>query len=116
MYYKLGKTSHGLKPDLFKSCMVPRPIGWISTLNTLRRQNIAPYSQFQNVTFNPPIVMFSANQSSLGNREDTVLKAEQTGEFVWNMCSCDLREAMNFSAQELAPAVSEIEAAGWWSL
>lgn len=112
MYYEPGKTPHGLKHDPFKSCVVPRPIGWISTLDTQGRQNIAPYSQFQNVTFDPPIVMFAANQSSLGNRKDTVHNAEQTGEFVWNMCSWDLREAMNISAQELAPGISEIEAAG----
>jgi flavin reductase (DIM6/NTAB) family NADH-FMN oxidoreductase RutF len=112
MYYEPGKTHHGLKHDPFKSCVVPRPIGWISTLDTKGNQNIAPYSQFQNVTFDPPIVMFAANQSSSGNRKDTVHNAEQTGEFVWNMCSWDLREAMNISAQELPPGVSEIEAAG----
>ena len=69
MYYEPGKTHHGLKHDPFKSCVVPRPIGWISTLDTKGNQNIAPYSQFQNVTFDPPIVMFAANQSSSGNRK-----------------------------------------------
>jgi flavin reductase (DIM6/NTAB) family NADH-FMN oxidoreductase RutF len=112
MYYEPGKSHHGLKHDPFKSCVVPRPIGWISTLDAAGVPNLAPYSQFQNVTFDPPIVMFAANQNSSGNRKDTVHNAEQTGEFVWNMCSWDLREAMNISAQELPPGVNEIEAAG----
>ena len=61
MYYEPGVTPHGLPHDPFKSCVVPRPIGWISTVDIEGRHNLAPYSQFQNVTFNPPIVMFSAN-------------------------------------------------------
>ena len=59
MYYEPGVTPHGLPHDPFKSCVVPRPIGWISTLDSQGRHNLAPYSQFQNVTFDPPIVMFS---------------------------------------------------------
>ncbi|MEX1165965.1 MAG: flavin reductase family protein, partial [Hydrogenophaga sp.] len=54
MYYEPGKTPHGLPHDPFKSCVVPRPIGWISTVDALGRDNLAPYSQFQNVTFDPP--------------------------------------------------------------
>ena len=68
MYYEPGVTPHGLPHDPFKSCVVPRPIGWISTVDAQGRHNLAPYSQFQNVTFNPPIVMFSANQDTGGNR------------------------------------------------
>jgi hypothetical protein len=68
MYYEPGKTPHGLPHDPFKSCVVPRPIGWISTVDAQGRHNLAPYSQFQNVTFDPPIVMFSANQSTQGER------------------------------------------------
>ena len=112
MYYEPGKTPHGLKHDPFKSCVVPRPIGWISTVDADGRDNLAPYSQFQNVTFDPPIVMFSANQASDGRRKDSVRNAEQTGEFVWNMATWDLREAVNASAQELPPGVDEFEVAG----
>ena len=66
---------------------MPRPIGWISTVDADGNHNLAPSSQFQNVTFNPPIVMFAANQDSKGGRKDSVRNAEQTGEFVWNMTS-----------------------------
>lgn len=112
MYYEPGVTPHGLPHDPFKSCVVPRPIGWISTVDRQGRHNLAPYSQFQNVTFNPPIVMFSANQDTGGNRKDSVRNAEETGEFVWNMATNDLREAVNKTAEELPHGVDEFEHAG----
>lgn len=112
MYYEPGRTPHGLKYDPFKSCVVPRPIGWISTVDREGNHNLAPYNQFQNVTFDPPIVMFAANQDSKGVRKDSVRNAEDTGEFVWNMATWDLREAVNISAQELPHDVDEFERAG----
>ena len=112
MYYEPGVTPHGLPHDPFKSCVVPRPIGWISTVDSQGRHNLAPYSQFQNVTFNPPIVMFSANQNTAGGRKDSVRNAEETGEFVWNMATYALREAVNKSAEELSHGVDEFEHAG----
>jgi flavin reductase (DIM6/NTAB) family NADH-FMN oxidoreductase RutF len=74
--------------------------------------NLAPYSQFQNISFDPPIVMFAANQDSQGRRKDSVRNAEQLGEFVWNMATWELREAVNISAQELPHDVDEFEKAG----
>lgn len=112
MYYEPGQTPHGLPHDPFKSCVIPRPIGWISTVDAQGNDNLAPYSQFQNVTFDPPIVMFSANQNTQGMRKDSVNNAEQTGQFVWNMATYDLREAVNQSAQELPHGVDEFEIAG----
>ncbi len=112
MYYEPGVTPHGLPHDPFKSCVVPRPIGWISTVDRQGRHNLAPYSQFQNVTFNPPIVMFSANQNTGGERKDSVRNAEDTGEFVWNMATYALREAVNKSAEELPHGVDEFAHAG----
>ena len=112
MYYEPGVTPHGLPHDPFKSCVVPRPIGWISTVDREGRHNLAPYSQFQNVTFNPPIVMFSANQNTDGVRKDSVRNAEDTGQFVWNMATYALREAVNKSAEELPHGVDEFEHAG----
>ena len=112
MYYEPGVTPHGLPHDPFKSCVVPRPIGWISTVDSQGRHNLAPYSPFQNVTFNPPIVMFSANQNTGGQRKDSVRNAEETGEFVWNMATYALRDAVNKSAEELPHGVDEFEHAG----
>jgi flavin reductase (DIM6/NTAB) family NADH-FMN oxidoreductase RutF len=92
--------------------VIPRPIGWISTVDREGRCNLAPYSQFQNVTFNPPIVMFSANQTTDGQRKDSGRNAEDTGEFVWNMATWALREAVNITGEELPHGVDEFERAG----
>lgn len=112
MYYDPLKNDHGLPHDPFKSCVVPRPIGWISTISRDGIHNLAPFSQFQNLSFDPPYVMFAANQNSRGMKKDTVINIEQTGEFVYNMATYELREAVNLSAQELPPEVDEFEIAG----
>jgi flavin reductase (DIM6/NTAB) family NADH-FMN oxidoreductase RutF len=112
MFYEPLKESHGLAHDPFKSCVVPRPIGWISTVNGTGVHNLAPYSQFQNLTFDPPYVMFAANQKTNGQRKDTVVNVEETGEFVHNMATYELREAVNKSAQDVPPEVDEFELAG----
>lgn len=91
---------------------MPRPIGWLSSIRTDGVENLAPYGQWQNLTFHPPMVMFSANQYADGRRKDTVLNAEQTGWFVWNMATWDLREAVNISAMALPPQESEFDRAG----
>jgi flavin reductase (DIM6/NTAB) family NADH-FMN oxidoreductase RutF len=101
MYYEPGVTPHGLPFNPFKSCIVPRPIGWISTTSREGQDNLAPYSQFQMVNYDPPLLMFSANQNLHGARKDTVVNIEQTGEFVWNMATYALREAVNLSSEEL---------------
>ncbi|PWY75008.1 hypothetical protein BO70DRAFT_319030, partial [Aspergillus heteromorphus CBS 117.55] len=112
MFYEPGKTDHGLPHDPFKSCVIPRPIGWISTTSTNGTSNLAPYSQFTNLTFDPPYVLFSSNQTVDGTRKDTVVNAESTGRFVWNMATYDLREAMNITAQQFPYGVDEFEEAG----
>jgi flavin reductase (DIM6/NTAB) family NADH-FMN oxidoreductase RutF len=112
MHYAPGKEKCPLPFSPFKACTVPRPIGWISTTSTTGIDNLAPYSQWQNLTFDPPMVMFAANQYSDGWRKHTVLNAEETGWFVWNMCTFDLRDAMNITAQEWPDEVDEFEMAG----
>jgi len=112
MFYQFENKDHGLAFDPFKSCVVPRPIGWISTLSPDGASNLAPYSQFQNLTFDPPYVMFAANQNTRGERKDSTVNAERTGEFVYNMATYDLREAVNLSAQEVPYGVDEFELAG----
>jgi flavin reductase (DIM6/NTAB) family NADH-FMN oxidoreductase RutF len=112
MRYDPEKNDHGLPHNPFKSCVVPRPIGWISTISANGIHNLAPFSQFQNLTFDPPYVMFAANMNTLGARKDTVVNVEQTGEFVYNMATFDLRDAVNRSAAEVPPETDEFELAG----
>jgi len=112
MFYETEKDDHGLARPPFKSCVVPRAIGWLSTLSLDGVPNLAPYSQFTNLSFDPPYVAASINQGHLQNRKDTTDNIEQTGEFVYNMVTFDLREAMNTTAAEFPPDVDEFEAAG----
>jgi flavin reductase (DIM6/NTAB) family NADH-FMN oxidoreductase RutF len=112
MFYQPGITPHGLQYDPFKSCVVPRPIGWISTRSSTGVDNLAPYSQFTNVSFDPAMVMFSSNQTTDGRRKDTVVNAEETGVFIWNMATWDLREQVNLTAQELPYGIDEFKHAG----
>jgi flavin reductase (DIM6/NTAB) family NADH-FMN oxidoreductase RutF len=112
MYYDPDKNDHGLSHSPFKSCVLPRPIGWISTVSPEGLDNLAPYSQFQNLNFDPPYVMFSAGQSTLGHRKDTIVNIEATGEFVYNMATYGLRDAVNRSAAEVPPEVDEFGLAG----
>jgi flavin reductase (DIM6/NTAB) family NADH-FMN oxidoreductase RutF len=112
MFYEPSKNNHGLAHDPFKSCVVPRPIGWISTIASSGVANLAPYSQFTNLTFEPPYVLVSINQNAKSSRKDTTINIENTGEFVYNMATYDLREQMNISAAPFPPDVDEFEAAG----
>lgn len=112
MQYSPGKEKCPLPFSPFKACTVPRPIGWISTISEKGVSNLAPFSQWQNLTFDPPMVMFAANQLSSGHKKHTVLNAERTGWFVWNMASYDLRNAVNISAMELPEIEDEFEHAG----
>ena len=112
MHYNPCTDENPLPFDPFKSCTVPRPIGWISTISKSGLSNLAPFSQWQNITYDPPIVMFSADQHVDGRKKDTVINAEETGYFVWNMATYDLREAVNKSAQPVARGVDEFELAG----
>lgn len=96
----------------FKSCTVPRPIGWLSTISVDGVENLAPYSQWQNLTFDPHMVMFAANRYPDGRRKDTVVNAETTGWFVWNMATYELRDAVNISAMALEAGEDEFQKAG----
>ncbi|AOY73953.1 flavin reductase family protein (plasmid) [Arthrobacter sp. TES] len=109
MKYDPGFEKSPLPFAPFKSLTVPRPIGWLSSVSKDGVENIAPYSQWQNLTFDPPMVMFAANQYPDGRRKDTVINAEETGWFVWNMATWDLREAVNISAMALPPGDSEFD-------
>ena len=81
-------------------------------MNADQKCNLAPFSQWQNLTFDPPMVMFAANQNIWGKRKDSVVNAEETGWFVWNMATYQLRNAVNTSAMAVAPEVDEFELAG----
>ncbi len=101
------RNGHGLRHDPFNSIVGPRPIGWISTQSIEGQTNLAPYSFFNAFNYVPPIIGFS----SIGYK-DTVRNVEQTGEFVWNLVTRPLAEAMNQTCAPVPPEVSEFELAG----
>lgn len=106
MFYETSKNDHGLPFNPFKAIVSPRPIGWISTLDLEGRSNLAPYSFFNAIGDTPPIVMFSST-----GYKDSVSNIDETGEFVCNMVSWDLRDAMNASSAALPHGESEFDAA-----
>ena len=113
MYYQPGVTDHGLRYNPLKACVVPRPIGWISTLSAAGVVNLAPFSFFNLLSYDPPFVMFSAGvHEADGGVKDTVANVEATGEFVFNMATWAQREAMNQTARILDRGVDELAAAG----
>jgi flavin reductase (DIM6/NTAB) family NADH-FMN oxidoreductase RutF len=112
MHYAPSDEPCPLPLSPFKSCTVPRPIGWLSTISKAGIANLAPFSQWQNLSYDPPMVMFAANPYPDGRRKDTVVNAEETGWFVWNMATYALREAVNRSAEALPHGVDEFAVAG----
>ena len=113
MFYEPDKDNHGLPFNPYKSIVVPRPIGWISTISRDGVVNLAPYSQFNNVGYDPPYVMFSGNSfPDSGRRKDSVRNATDTGEFVVNMATYALRDAINITSQFLPPGTDEAVVAG----
>ena len=112
MFYSPGKQASGLPFNPFKSCCVPRPIGWLSTVSADGVHNLAPFSQFQNITWDPPTVMVAANSQPSGALKDTTANILATGEFVWNMATWDLRDWVVGSSRDYPPDTDEFEALG----
>jgi flavin reductase (DIM6/NTAB) family NADH-FMN oxidoreductase RutF len=112
MFIEPGK-GHGLPHDPWLACVVPRPIGWISTLSPDGVANLAPFSFFQALQGQPPTVMFSCNgPHAQGGVKDSATNAIETGEFVVNLATWELREAVNLSSSHVARDVDEFELAG----
>jgi len=91
--------------------IVPRPIGWIGTYGPDRTANLAPYSFFQAVATNPPVVLFSTGVSAT-SAKDSLTNARATGVFTANLVDHDLSVAMNETAATVGPEISEFGLAG----
>ncbi len=112
MFYR-PEEPHGLRGDPLNAIVVPRPIGWVSTLDAHGRANLAPYSFFNAVAYRPPQVMFSAaGPHERGGPKDSVANIAATGEFVVNLATWALREAMNASSIAAPHGDDEFERAG----
>ncbi len=104
-----------LPPDLaykvLVSTIVPRPIAWVTTLDGEGRINAAPYSFFNAVSSDPAVVAIGIGPKGKGLK-DTGENIRQTGQFVVNLVSEGVAEAMNITAIDVEPGVDELAMAG----
>jgi flavin reductase (DIM6/NTAB) family NADH-FMN oxidoreductase RutF len=107
MFYDAVKNEHGLRHDPFKAIVAPRPIGWVTSMNAKGDVNLAPYSFFNAISSRPALVMFSSE-----GLKDSASFIAETGEFVCNLATWDLREAVNATSAPLPRGVNEMERAG----
>ncbi|MDE9451719.1 flavin reductase family protein [Aliiroseovarius sp. Z3] len=113
MFYE-PKNGHGLPHNPFNALIVPRPIAWISTRGADGSENLAPYSFFNGVAYDPPQVMF-ASTSGKGDRDlgkDTLDNINATGVFCVHMVGANLTDAMNTSSGSYPRDTDEISLTG----
>lgn len=106
MFYET-RTRPPLPHDPFKAIVAPRPIGWISTIDSQARHNLAPYSFFAALASEPPVVAFSSE-----GLKDTPANAIATREFVFNLATASLAAAMNASSAHVPRGVNEFDLSG----
>ena len=113
MFFKPDKNDHGLPYNPIKACVVPRPIGWITTVNDAGKVNVAPFSFFNALSYNPPFCLFSAGGHADDEEDkDTIVNIKQTGEFVYNMATWDQREEMNQTGLIIDRNLNELSETG----
>lgn len=108
MFYEPNRRDKRLLPhDPFKAIVAPRPIGWITSISLKGEVNCAPYSYFNGINSRPNLVMFSSE-----GKKDSVSFIEETGEFVCNLATWELREAMNTTSAPMPRGINEMIRAG----
>jgi flavin reductase (DIM6/NTAB) family NADH-FMN oxidoreductase RutF len=113
MYYETDRNNHGLRYNPLKACVVPRPIGWLTTISAAGVVNLAPFSFFNLLSYDPPFVLFSAGvHEADGGKKDTVTNVEATGEFVYNMATWAQKEQVSRTAFIVDRGVDEMAATG----
>ncbi|MFT5871046.1 MAG: flavin reductase (DIM6/NTAB) family NADH-FMN oxidoreductase RutF [Paracoccaceae bacterium] len=113
MFYK-PEDGHGLPHNPFNAIVSPRPIGWISTRGADGSENLAPYSFFNAVAYEPPQVMFASTSSKpdRGDTKDSVANIRDTGVFCVNVVEYAMRDVMNQSSGPWNKEVDEFALAG----
>jgi len=107
MFFDPNRKSPALAYNPIKAIVAPRPIGWISTVSATGVANLAPYSFFNLIADAPFMVMFATS-----GHKDSFFNAVSSGEFVWNLVSHNLADAMNRTAGTVEAQVDEFELAG----
>lgn len=114
MFYRPGTDDHGLKYNPFKALISPRPIAWISSVSREGAVNLAPYSFFNAFADVPPILAYgdSGQKAEIEEAKDSLTNVRQTGEFVVNIVSYEMIDAMNKSSGHYPAGQNEFEIAG----
>jgi flavin reductase (DIM6/NTAB) family NADH-FMN oxidoreductase RutF len=105
--------------DVYRLCVTfvtPRPIALVSTVSADGARNLAPFSFFNMVSANPPVMMVCPARTRDGAQEDTLVNIEATGEFVVATVTADLAEPMNRASAPYPPDVDEFVKAGLTAL
>jgi len=104
---------HGLAQDPITQLVVPRPIGWITSLDAGGGLNLAPFSFFNLVAYRPPqVVLSTTGPHREGGPKDTLRNVRETGEFVASLATWSLREQLNLTSAPAPREVDELEHAG----
>lgn len=118
MLIDFSQTSLETKYRLLTSAVVPRPIAWVSTKSLSGKDNLAPFSFFNVVSTDPPMLVFAPGPKLVkvdGQKQlvqkDTLRNIEETSEFVVNIVSYELADKMNQTSAEYPADVSEFDAA-----
>ena len=108
------ETFHGMDSyDLLVTAVAPRPIAFVSTISADGKPNLAPFSFFNAGGANPPSVIFSPCTKADGSEKDTLRNIRETGEYVINIVSYDMREGMNQTSLPLPHGESEWPRSGF---
>ena len=110
MQFNTHETDPSVLYKLLTGTIIPRPIGWISTIDDNGINNLAPFSYFNMVSSDPPCVMFSTRRDNNKNK-DTLNNVLQNGEFVVNLVTMTVVEQMNATSESVAADVDEFELA-----
>jgi len=108
MQFNVSQTDESVLYKLLTGTIIPRPIGWISTIDKDGINNLAPFSYFNMVSSNPPCVMFSTRRDNNKNK-DTLNNVLQTNEFVVNLVTAENVEQMNTTSGNFQPDEDEFE-------
>jgi flavin reductase (DIM6/NTAB) family NADH-FMN oxidoreductase RutF len=112
MQLNLSDLTPGKRYHVLSSLVVPRPIAWVTTLNEDGKVNAAPFSYFQLMGENPPLVVMGIGKRSDGSAKDSFRNIRRSKEFVINMVTEANAEMMNLCATPFPPQISEVEALG----
>lgn len=113
MFY-VPKNGHGLPHNPFNAIVSPRPIAWVGTRGSDGCDNLAPYSFFNAVAYEPPQVMFASTSAKddRGDTKDSVANIRDTGMFSVNVVEYAARDAMNKTSGAWGRETDEFTLAG----